>query len=55
VQPIDVNVKVSAIIEHIKYKNENYTDRVITPRYEKKIVKEPQINTAKVPVTFDMK
>jgi len=55
VQPIDVNVKVSAIVEHIKYKNETYTDRVISPRYEKKIVKEPQITTAKVPVTFDYK
>lgn len=53
VQPLDVNVKVSAIVEHVKYKNETYTDRVISPRYEKKIVKEPQISTAKVPVTFD--
>ena len=55
VQPIDVNVKVSAIIEHIKYKNETYTDRVISPRYEKKIVKEPQISTSRIPVTFDTK
>jgi hypothetical protein len=55
VQPVDVSVKVSAIIEHIKYKNETYTDKVISPRYEKKIVREPQINTAKVPVTFDTK
>ena len=53
VQPIDVNVKVSAIIEHIKYKDEKYTDRVITPRYEKKIVREPQIQSKKMPVTFD--
>jgi len=53
VQPIDVNVKVSAIIEHIKYKDETYTDRVISPRYEKKIVKEPRITSSKVPVTFD--
>lgn len=51
VQSLDVNVKVSAIIEHIKYKDEVYSDRVISPRYEKKIVKEPQIITSKVPVT----
>ncbi|MFY7729407.1 MAG: hypothetical protein ACOVRN_07825 [Flavobacterium sp.] len=53
VQPIDVNVKVSAIIEHIKYKDEKYTDYEVKPRYEKKIVKEPQISSAKVPVTYD--
>lgn len=55
VQPIDVAVKVSAIIEHIKYKDEKYTDRIITPRYEKKIVTEPQIQPRKTPVTFDYK
>jgi hypothetical protein len=55
VQPIDVNVKVSAIVEHIKYKEEKYTDRVITPRYEKKIIKEPQIITRTIPVPFDYK
>jgi hypothetical protein len=55
VQPIDVNVKVSAIIEHIKYKDEKYTDRQITPRYEKKIVREPQIVTRKFPVPFEIK
>jgi hypothetical protein len=55
VQPIDINVKVSAIIEHIKYKDEKYTDTTVTPRYEKKIVKEPQIVTNKIPVTFDYK
>ncbi|OYQ38236.1 hypothetical protein CHU92_06030 [Flavobacterium cyanobacteriorum] len=53
VQPIDVNVKVSAIVEHIKYRDEKYTDRTITPRYEKKIVREPQIQSRKIPVTFD--
>ena len=53
VQAIDVNVKVSAIIEHIKYKDEKFTDTTITPRYEKKIVREPQIITNKIPVTFD--
>jgi hypothetical protein len=55
VQSLDVNVKVSAIIEHIKYKDEVYSDRVISPRYEKKIVKEPQIITSKVPVTSTYK
>ena len=53
VQPIDVNVKASAIIEHIKYKDEKYTDTTSTPRYEKKIVRTPQVTTVKVPVTFD--
>ena len=55
IQPIDVNVKVSAIIEHLKYKEEKYTDTTITPRYEKKIASEPQIVTNKIPVTFDYK
>jgi len=53
VQPIDVNVKVSAIIEHTKYKDEVYMDRVITPRYEKRVVNEPKVNTRTVPVTSD--
>lgn len=55
VQPIDVNVKVSAIMEQIKYKEEKYTDYDVKPRYEKKIVKEPQISSSKIPVTFDYK
>lgn len=55
VQAIDVNVKVSAIIEHIRYKDEKFTDKTITPRYEKRIVKEPQIITTRIPVTFDRK
>ena len=50
VQPIDVNVKVSAIIEHIKYKDENYTDTVITPHKEKALSREPQIITKSIPV-----
>lgn len=53
VQGLDVNVKVSAIMEHIKYKDEKFTDTTITPRYEKKIMREPQIVTNKIPVTFD--
>jgi len=53
VQPIDVNVKVSAIIEHTKYKDEAYMDRVITPKYEKRVVNEPKVNTRTIPVTSD--
>jgi hypothetical protein len=55
VQAIDVNVKISAIVEHIKFKDEKYTDNLITPRYEKKIVKEPKIITNKIPVPTDWK
>lgn len=55
VQPIDVNVKVSAIVEHKKYKNETYTDKQITPKYAKKIVSEPTISTRKFPAIFDYK
>lgn len=50
IQPIDVNVKVSAIIEHIKYRDEKYTDTIITPRKEKVLVREPQIITKSIPV-----
>lgn len=55
IQPIDVNVKVSAIIEHIKYNDEKYTDITITPRHTKKTVSEPEIVSNKIPVTFDNK
>lgn len=51
VQPIDVNVKVSAIMEHVKYKDEKFMDLTINPRYEKKILKEPQIRSRKIPVS----
>ncbi len=53
VQSIDVNVKVSAIIEHKKFKDENYMDLQVTPRITKKIVSEPTITTRKVLVTWD--
>lgn len=53
VQAIDVNVKISAIVEHKKYKTESYIDTQIAPRYGKKIVSEPTINTRKFPATFD--
>lgn len=55
VQPIDVNIKVSAIMEHKKFRYETYTDKQITPRYGKKIVSEPTITTRKFPATFDYK
>lgn len=51
VQAIDVNVKVSAIVEHIKYKDEKFTDLTVNPRYEKKIVNEPHIISSKIPVS----
>lgn len=55
VQPIDVNVKVSAIIEHKKFKDETFMDKQISPKYEKKIMSEPNIVTRKFPATFDYK
>ncbi|THF51676.1 hypothetical protein E6C50_07905 [Flavobacterium supellecticarium] len=55
VQPIDVNVKVSAIVEHKKFKEETYMDKQISPKYEKKILSEPNIVTRKFPATFDYK
>lgn len=55
VQPIDVNVKVSAIVEHIKYKDEKYTDTTVTPRYETRQVQKQQLTLKKIPVTFDYK
>lgn len=53
VQPIDVNIKVSAIVEHTKYKDEKFMDFSITPRYEKKIIKEPQLISYKIPVSLN--
>ncbi|WP_313805240.1 hypothetical protein [Flavobacterium sp.] len=55
VQPIDVNVKISAIMEHKKFKTEMYTDKQITPRYEKRIISEPSIESKKIPVTSNYK
>lgn len=55
VQPIDVNVKVSAIVEHKKFKDETFMDRQINPKYGKKIITEPNIVTRKFPATFDYK
>lgn len=55
VQPIDVNVKVSAIIEHVKYKDEKYIDTAITPKYEVRQVQKQLLTPKKIPVTFDYK
>ncbi len=53
IQPIDVNVKVSAIIEHKIYKDVAYTEMQVNPRYEKRVVKEPVISERTFPSTFD--
>ncbi len=50
---IDVNVKVSAILEYKKYKEETYTEMKIKPIEEKKIITEPIITTRKFPATAD--
>lgn len=52
---INVNVKVSAIIEHKKFKDEVYIEKQVNPKYEKQIVKEPVVSTKELPVTFDYK
>lgn len=54
-QGIDVNVKVSAIIERKVYKVVEYTDIQSTPRYEKRIIKDPILKARKFPATFDYK
>jgi len=53
VQPLDVNVKVSAIMEHTKFKEEAYRDMKVTPRYGKKIIAEPQINSREIPIPVE--
>jgi len=55
VQPIDVNVKVAAIIEHIRYKEEKYIDATVTPIYKTKQLQKPQVTFKKMPVPFDSK
>jgi len=47
---INVDVKVSAIIETNTYEDKMYTEEVITPLYEKKIFSDPVIKTQTVPV-----
>jgi hypothetical protein len=52
---VDVNVKVSAIIEHIKYEDEVYNETKVTPKYGTKIISDPIITTKTFPATFDYK
>ncbi|KIX21857.1 hypothetical protein SY27_04015 [Flavobacterium sp. 316] len=54
-QGIDVNIKVSTVIEHVKYRDEEFIDLQVNPVYEKQIFNEPIITTRKFPVTFDYK
>jgi len=49
-QSIDVNIKVSAIIEHKKYNMETYNEMKINPTYGLKKITEPQIELKKIPV-----
>lgn len=49
-QGINVTVKVSAIIETTTYEDKVYTDEVIEPRYEKRLMKEPIVTTSTIPV-----
>jgi hypothetical protein len=50
-QGVDAAVKVIAIIETRIYEDKEYIELVVTPRYEKKIFRDPVINTQRVPVT----
>ena len=49
-QGIDVNVKVSAIVETKYFEDKAYNDMKLKPHYEKKIYRDPIIVTTKVPV-----
>lgn len=48
--PIDVSVKVSAIIETKYYEDKNYTEEHVKARYEKKIFSDPVIHSKVEPV-----
>lgn len=50
-QGINANVKVTVIMETNLYEDKPYTETVITPRYEKKIFKDPIITIKRVPIT----
>jgi len=50
VQGIDVNVKISVILETKYYEDKPYLEISLTPRYGKKTFSEPVIRTVKVPV-----
>ena len=49
VTPIEVNIKVSAVVEHKIYRDEPYVDLQITPRSEKQIMRDPIVKNHKVP------
>ncbi|MGZ5134284.1 MAG: hypothetical protein ACXWCG_04010 [Flavitalea sp.] len=48
-QGVNASVKVIAIVETNYYEDKIYSEQVITPRYEKKIFRDPVISTARVP------
>jgi hypothetical protein len=50
-QGIDATIKVVTIIETNYYEDRVYREQKITPRYEKKIHREPVISLERVPVT----
>lgn len=50
VQGIDVNVKVIAIIETVRYKEESYKTPLVVPITEKQIFSEPEILQNRVPI-----
>jgi len=49
-QGIDATVRVAAIVETNVYADKQYTEQNVTPRYEKKIFRDPVISTKKVPI-----
>jgi len=47
---INVNVKVVAIVETVKYEDQADNIPIVIPRFEKKIFSDPQINTYTIPI-----
>ncbi|MDD4991546.1 MAG: hypothetical protein PHR83_04855 [Paludibacter sp.] len=50
-QGIDTNVKISVLWETKYFEDKTYTEKTITPRYERKTFTAPEISTTTVPVT----
>jgi hypothetical protein len=50
VTPIDVNVKVSVIIETNIYEDKTYTETKISPKHEKQIFQDPVIKKVRLPI-----
>lgn len=50
VQGINVTVKVSAIIETVKYEDQPDDIPIVIPKTEKQIFSDPKINTYTLPV-----